>query len=121
MTKNKGKTGFLKERQIIEMLISPRAALDRLIALGTIDYNDLGSIQCVYVLAAQMDNVSGIESPDSSIIYQLVQQIEAGIPVLEERIQKSQEWLNRYADYLRRVPLKDVQKAIAITQKMVHE
>ena len=120
MTRNKKKTR-LSNAQVIEMMISPTAALYRLVATGRIDENDLGALQLCCVLAAQIENVSRIDAPDSTVLYRLTQQIEAGMAVLEERIEKSREWLRQYADYLRRVPFEDVRKAIAIVQKSCRE
>lgn len=102
----------LTHSQVMQMLITPRAALDRMIACGSIDYDDLGALQCVYVLAIEIDNISGKQCPDPKIIVGLVQQIENGIEVLQERIEKARLWLDQYAIYLRSVDYKCISKAI---------
>lgn len=110
----------LTQQQIIEMLISPRAALDRLIATGRIDYNDVGSLQCCYVLAIQIDKFSGVECPDTSIIEKLCQDIDNG-EISEEDVESAASWLHQYQLYLGKVSIDSVRKAIFATQKMVTE
>lgn len=102
------------------MLITPRAALDRIMAGGGIAFDDLGALQCAYVLAAQIENITGIKSPDNKMIVGLVEQIEAGIPVIEDRIDRAKKYLDEYAVYLRRVPYSAVTKAIDNTREAIY-
>lgn len=111
----------LTEQQIITMLITPRAALDRLIGTGRIDYDDLGALQCCYVLAAQIEHQVDRCMANSKVLEGLVQQIESGIPVLQERIERAQAWIDEYAAFLRCVPYDAVHAAISDTQEMCAE
>ena len=104
-------TARLSEMQIIQMLISPRAALDRMLATGTIDYDDHGALQCVYVLAVETDNVSGIPCPNINPMVSLCQAIDSGA-VNEEQIEAGHKWLDAYRKYLKRVPAKHFKNAV---------
>lgn len=108
----------LSEMQIIQMLISPRAALDRMLATGTIDYDDHGALQCVYVLAVETDNVSGIPCPNINPMVSLCQSIAAGA-VNEEQIEAGHKWLDEYRKYLKRVPLKQFARAVDTVKEKV--
>ena len=110
----------LTHSQVIRMLITPRAALDRILAGGGIAFDDLGALQCAYVLAAQIENITGIKSPDNRVIVGLVEQIEAWMPVIEDRIELVKLWLDKYAVYLRRVPYSAVTKAIDVTRESIY-
>lgn len=110
----------LTHQQIIQMLISPRAALDRLRSSGKIDYDDFGAIQCCYVLACQIDKKSGIECPDFTVINKLCADMDRGY-CDEDDIIASRKWVDDYGKYLRRVPLKHVREAIAETQRLVRD
>lgn len=111
----------IHEHQIIELLITPRAALAGLLASGTIDLEELRSLQCCCVLAAQAENVTGIKAPDSTILEGLIQQIENGLAVIEERIERAQKWLDEYADYLRRIRMSDFRKAVRVTMELIRK
>lgn len=111
----------LTEQQIIEMLVAPRACLDRMIVGGGIEFNDLGSLQCCYVLAAQIENITGIQSPDNKMIVGLVDQIECGMEIIEDRIDRVRNYINEYAAYLRRVPGDAVRQSIDKTRALIAE
>lgn len=115
MKKNKP----LTHQQIIQMLISPRAALDRLYSSGKIDYDDLGALQCVQVLAIQIDNHSNVEAPDIDAIKALTDAIEKTGEVTEEMIDDARNWLTKYQNYLRRVSAESVRQAVAATNKLI--
>lgn len=102
----------LTPQQIIEILITPRACLDRLIACGTIDTADLHSLKCTCVLAEQVGNVTGKRAPNPATLSGLIDQIESGMEVLEDRIERCKKWLHDYAKYLRTVRTVDLIKAI---------
>lgn len=101
----------LPEQQIIRILTSPRAALDRLLANGSIDFSDLGHLQVSYVTCILIDKHSGIEQPDSTPMENLVAHIDEGLVIEEDEIVQAREWLDKYAAYLRRVPFKAIHKA----------
>lgn len=107
----------LTYQQIIELLISPRAALDRIIASGTIDYNDHGALQCCYVLAINTENESGIACPETKPMVDLCMAIDRGDAIDEDDIVACKSWLDSYAKYLRSVPISAFRKAIQITQE----
>ena len=113
------KIKHLTEQQIITLLASPRAALSRIMVGGGMDEYDLGAMQLSYLLAIQIENESGITCPDTKIIEGFVQQIEAGMEVLEERVEKVRDWLELYAAYLRKVPEPSVAKAVKHLNKLV--
>lgn len=105
----------LPHGKIIELLITPRAAIDRILSSGRVDEQDLGALECCYVLAVQTENISGKECPDINVMQGLVQQIKNGMEVLEERLERCKQWLDDYARYLRTVDQDDFRKAIAKT------
>lgn len=111
----------LTEQQIIEMLVAPRACLERMIVGGGLDEADFGALQLCYVLAAQIDNITGIPSPDNRMIVGLIEQIEAGMEVIEDRIDRVRDYLAEYAAYLRRVPGDAVRQAVDLTREMIKD
>lgn len=114
----KRKNDKLTEMQIIQMLISPRAALDRLLALGRIDFDDIGALQCVYVLAAQVETIANVDAPDSSEFQSFVRCLENGATD-DDSIYWAHEWLDSYAEFLRTLKLSDFRKALEKTNKQV--
>lgn len=114
------KSPNLTPQQIIEILISPRSALDRLIACGTIDTPDLHSLKCCCVLSEQVSNITGKRAPNPAILSGLIDQIESGMEVLEDRIERCKQWLHDYAKYLRGVKRADLIKAIDRVKEFIN-
>lgn len=93
----------LSEPEVIKWLASPRAALDRMIANGRIEEYDIGALQCLTIIVEKIGQRTNIPCPDSRHIRGLMDQIVAGMEVIEERIERARSFVEAAASVLRKV------------------
>lgn len=94
----------LTEMEVQQWIVTPRAAIDVLYASGRIGEYEVGSLQCLIVMLDRVAERTGIAAPDSRHVRGLIGQIEARLPILEERIDKARDWLFAATQYLRSAP-----------------
>ncbi len=103
----------LVEHEVIMWVTPARAALARLIPLGSIDGYDFGAIQCLVLFVERICEAQGMTCPDTSHVRRLMNQMSAGMEVLEERVEKAAEWVDQAAAVLRKAPRSVVREVLA--------
>ncbi|WP_374349219.1 hypothetical protein [Chitinimonas sp.] len=106
---------YLSRMEVIRLLLTPRAALDRLAATNRIDTDDLGALECLVHLTERYSIAADVDCPDTVMLRGLVQQIGSGVPVLVEHIERCRAEIDAIAPWLQTIPRaiqKQVQQAM---------
>ncbi|PHV10536.1 hypothetical protein [Chitinimonas sp. BJB300] len=89
---------------VMAWIKTPVSVLTKLMATGNISHDEMGSLICYVRIIEGNAHHLGIPCPNSAAICGLIKQINAGMPIYEERIEAALKWVRQSAKWLRGRP-----------------